>query len=32
MTQGSGTFQREFLRYEQVPESLIPAIVEKYKE
>lgn len=32
MTQGSGTFQREFLRYEQVPENLIPTIVEKYKE
>lgn len=32
MTQGSGTFQREFLRYEEVPEHLIPGIVKKYKE
>ena len=32
MTQGSGTFQREFLRYEEVPEHLIPGIIKKYKE
>ena len=32
MTQGSGTFQREFLRYEEVPDHLIPGIIQKYKE
>ncbi len=32
MTQGSGSFQREFLRYEEVPAHLIPGIIEKYKE
>ncbi len=32
MTQGSGVFQREFLKYEEVPEHLIPGIIEKYKE
>lgn len=31
MTQGSGSFQREFLRYEEVPAHLIPGIIEKYK-
>ncbi len=32
MTQGSGTFQREFLKYEEVPDHLIPGIIQKYKE
>ena len=32
MTQGSGTFTREFLRYEQVPHNLIDKIVKEYKE
>lgn len=32
MTQGSGQFTREFLRYEEVPGNLIPKIVEAYKE
>lgn len=31
MTQGSGSFQREFLKYEEVPAHLIPGIIEKYK-
>jgi len=31
MKQGSGSFQREFLRYEEVPAHLIPGIIEKYK-
>lgn len=32
MTQGSGRFTRKFLRYEEVPEFLIPKIVEEYKK
>ena len=32
MTQGSGTFTREFLRYEQVPAHLIDKIIEEYKK
>lgn len=32
MTQGSGTFTREFLRYEEVPGNLIPKIVEEHKK
>ncbi len=32
MTQGSGSFQREFVRYEEVPANLIPGIIKKYKE
>ena len=32
MTQGSGSFQREFVRYEEVPQHLIPGIIEKYKD
>jgi elongation factor G len=31
MTQGSGTFSREFLRYEEVPGNLIAKIVEEHK-
>lgn len=32
MTQGSGTFTREFLRYEEVPGNLIPKIIEEHKK
>ncbi len=32
MTQGSGSFTREFLRYEEVPVYLIDKIVEAYKK
>jgi len=32
MTQGSGTFTREFIRYEEVPGNLIPKIVEDHKK
>lgn len=32
MTQGSGSFTREFLRYEEVPAHLIDKIVETYKK
>lgn len=32
MTQGSGSFTREFLRYEEVPHHLIDKIVEAYKK
>lgn len=32
MTQGSGAFTREFLRYEEVPAHLIDKIVEAYKK
>jgi elongation factor G len=32
MTQGSGQFTREFLRYEEVPFNLIDKIVEAYKK
>jgi elongation factor G len=32
MTQGSGSFTREFLRYEEVPHMLIDKIVEAYKK
>lgn len=32
MTQGSGSFQREFARYEEVPQHLIQGIIDKYKE
>lgn len=32
MTQGSGQFTREFIRYEEVPANLIPKIIEAYKE
>jgi elongation factor G len=32
MTQGSGSFTREFIRYEEVPGNLIPKIIEAYKE
>ncbi|MFY9423088.1 MAG: elongation factor G [Acholeplasmataceae bacterium] len=32
MTQASGFFTRKFLRYEQVPEHLIPKIIEEYKK
>ena len=31
MTQGSGTFSREFVRYEEVPGNLIDKIVEEQK-
>lgn len=32
MTQGNGTFTREFLKYEEVPGNLIPKIVEEHKK
>jgi elongation factor G len=32
MTQGSGQFTREFLRYDEVPQHLIPKIIESYKK
>tara|TARA_B100002019_G_scaffold193226_1_gene167227 strand:+ start:395 stop:2455 length:2061 start_codon:yes stop_codon:yes gene_type:complete len=32
MTQGSGQFSREFIRYDEVPNHLINKIVEKYKD
>lgn len=32
MTQGSGLFTREFVRYDQVPSNLISKIVETYKK
>lgn len=32
MTQASGRFSRQFLRYEEVPENLIGKIVEEYKK
>ncbi len=31
MTQGSGTFSREFIRYEEVPGNLIDKIIEEHK-
>ena len=32
MTQGSGYFSREFLRYDEVPQHIIPKIIEAYKK
>ena len=32
MTQASGRFTRQFLRYEEVPEMLIGKIIEEYKK
>ena len=32
MTQGSGSFVREFLRYEEVPAHLIDKVIEEYKK
>lgn len=32
MTQGSGSFQREFVRYDEVPQHLIQGIIDRYKE
>ncbi|MGI6359533.1 MAG: elongation factor G [Acholeplasmatales bacterium] len=32
MTQGSGSFQREFIRYDEVPQHLIQGIIDRYKE
>ncbi|MDP3130910.1 MAG: elongation factor G [Bacillota bacterium] len=32
MTQGSGTFTREFLRYEEVPGNLVAKIIEEHKK
>ncbi|MFA5692450.1 MAG: EF-Tu/IF-2/RF-3 family GTPase, partial [Acholeplasmataceae bacterium] len=32
MTQGSGKFEREFVRYEEVPANIIPKIIEEYKK
>ncbi|WP_026400307.1 elongation factor G [Acholeplasma equifetale] len=32
MTQGSGRFEREFARYEEVPQHIIPKIIEQYKK
>ena len=31
MTQGSGSFQREFVRYEEVPQHLIKGVIENIK-
>ena len=31
MTQASGSFEREFVRYEEVPAHIIPKIIEQYK-
>ena len=31
MTQGTGSFSREFVRYDEVPDSLIPSIIEEMK-
>ena len=32
MTQGSGTFTREFIKYEEVPHNIIDKIVEEQKQ
>ena len=32
MTQGSGTFTREFLRYEEVPGNLTDKIIAEHKQ
>ncbi len=32
MTQGSGTFTREFVKYEEVPGNLVPKIIEDHKK
>ncbi len=32
MTQGSGRFEREFTRYDEVPGNIIPKIIEQYKK
>ncbi len=32
MTQGSGTFTREFVKYEEVPANLVPKIIEESKK
>ncbi|MFP4479137.1 MAG: elongation factor G [Candidatus Izemoplasmatales bacterium] len=32
MTQGSGTFTREFVKYEEVPHNLVDKIVEEHKQ
>jgi elongation factor G len=32
MTQGSGSFTREFVRYDEVPAQLIDKIIEAYKK
>jgi len=32
MTQGSGTFTREFMKYEEVPNNLVDKIVEEHKQ
>ncbi len=32
MTQGSGTFNREFIRYEEVPGNLVDKIIEEQKQ
>ncbi len=32
MTQGTGSFSREFIRYEEVPDNLVDKILEQYKE
>ncbi len=32
MTQGSGSFTREFARYDEVPESMVAKIVEEHKQ
>ncbi|VEU82736.1 elongation factor G [Acholeplasma hippikon] len=32
MTQGSGRFEREFIRYDEVPQHLQPKIIEQYKK
>lgn len=32
MTQGSGRFEREFIRYDEVPQHLIQKIIDQYKK
>ena len=32
MTQGSGRFERHFVRYDEVPEFLIDKIIAEYKK
>ena len=32
MSQGTGVFKREFVRYDEVPSSLAPSIIESVKQ
>jgi elongation factor G len=32
LTQGSGSFRREFLRYQEVPDHLVDSIIKQAKE